>query len=556
AGPGGGSVRLPPGGVVGDGIRGAGVPQGLLPDRSGRDRSLGGEGRGEAHMTASARHCDHYAGQRFPHLDRRKYGGEVVDACIVGAGAAGGVLAHRLARAGLDVVVIEAGPFWDPETDFASDELSMQRLGWQQTRLVAGDDPLKLGHNNSGRGVGGGTTHFTGVFLRFHESDFKTYSVDGVGVDWPLEYRDLEPYYTRIEKEVAVSGPRYFPWGPFRGPYPYPERDRLSANAWVFRKSCEKQGIGTVTAPHATLSDRVERLPPCVTPGFPTHARMPNSKYSSLIHHIPKAIAEGAEVLTDCMVTQVEVDGRGHVTGVVFQHGGKEYRQRARYVFLCSFVVETPRLLLQCTGPLFPDGLANSSGMVGKAIMPHSSHDMYALFDEEIRLYKGTPVLATTQEFYETDPARGFARGYTLHAHGARPVEFAGGLASAGIWGKELRDALRDYNYFGRITLVGEVLPDERNAVTLADEVDEYGLRRAKVTFSYGENDRWLIAHAVESCHLILAAAGGKPMYVVPVTAHLMGGCRMGADPETSVVGSVCRAHVVPNLFICSAAVF
>ncbi len=501
-------------------------------------------------------HCDHYAGHRYDHLKRRKFGRSEVDVCIVGAGAAGGVLAQRLAEAGLDVVVIEAGPYWDPATDFASDELSMQALGWQETRIVGGSDPLKMGHNNSGRGVGGGTVHFTGVFLRFHESDFQTYSRDGVGVDWPITYDDLEPYYTAIEKEIPVSGPRFFPWGSFHGPYPYPERDRVSANAQAFRRGCEALGIRSVVTPLAILSAPFEGRPPCINRGFCNQGCKPNSKFSTLIHHIPQAIRAGAEVLSDCTVTQVETDRQGQVTGVVFYHDGQEYRQRARYVVLSSFVVETPRLLLECTSSRFPDGLANSSGMVGKCMMPHSSHDMYGLFDEEIRLYKGTPVLATTQEFYETDPARGFARGYTLHAHGSRPVEFIGGLVQSGIWGRELREILMDYNRFGRVTLVGEVLPNEQNCVTLADEKDEYGRRRAAVDFSYSANDNALIAHAVEMGNRIISAAGGTPKYVVADTAHLMGGCRMGDDPETSVVDADCKAHDVPNLYICSAAVF
>src|SRR5690606_35609724 len=120
-------------------------------------------------------------------------------------------------------------------------------------------------------------------------------------------------------------------------------------------------------------------------------------------------------------------------------------------------VVETPRLLLESSSPQFPNGFANTSGMVGKCIMPHSSHDMYGLFDEEIRLYKGTPVLATTQDFYGTHPDRGFARGYTLHTHGARPVEFTSGLVQRGIWGQEMRAIMMDYNFFARVTLVGEV---------------------------------------------------------------------------------------------------
>ena len=501
-------------------------------------------------------HCDHYADHRYGDLDHRKYGDRDVDVCIVGAGAAGSVLAHRLAGAGLSVVVVEAGPFWDPASDFASDELEMQKLGWQDTRLVAGSDPVVMGHNNSGRGVGGGTTHFTGVFLRFHESDFRARSADGVGADWPLTYADLAPYYAAIEAEIAVSGPRHFPWGAFHGPYPYPERAPLSPNADVFRRGCARLGIRTAATPLAILAAPFEGRPPCINRGFCNQGCKPNSKYSALIHHIPKAIAAGAEVLSDCMVTRIEVGNDGLVSGVVFRHDGREQRQKAHLVILSTFVVETPRLLLQNTDSRFPDGLANSSGMVGKCVMPHSSHDMYGIFDEEVRIYKGTPVLASTQDLYETDTARGFARGYGLHAHGARPVEFAGGLAQAGIWGEELRAAMRDYNFFARITLVGEVLPDERNAITLADEVDEHGLRRALFHFSYGDNDNRLIAHAVKQANAILEAAGGRPRYVVPETAHLMGGCRMGDDPATSVVEADCRCHDVPNLYICSAAVF
>lgn len=284
---------------------------------------------------------------------------------------------------------------------------------------------------------------------------------------------------------------------------------------------------------------------------------MPNAKFSTLIHHIPQALSYGAEVLSDSMVTRILVGKDGRVTGVEFVHNGQWYKQAAKMVIVSAFVVETCRLLLNSACKEFPNGLANSSGLVGKYIMPHSGHDVFAKFDEEIRLYKGTPVMAVSQDFYETDPSRGFARGYTLNAHGSRPVELAGSLATnAGIWGKELRDIMLEWNFYARITMVGEVLPAFGNYVTLSDEKDEYGLPRALVHFSYGENDKRLIAHEVETCYQILEAAGGKRAFVIPDTAHLHGGCRMGKDPERSVVNQFCQSHDVPNLFICDASVF
>src|SRR5690625_3020058 len=248
--------------------------------------------------TDYTRYVDHYKGHRFPHLKKRKYKDDA-DICIVGAGAAGGVLAYELSKAGFKVVIIEAGPFWNPQTDFASDELSMSYLGWQETRIVGGQHPIELGHNNCGRGVGGGTTHFTGVFLRYFKNDFKTKTVDGVGEDWPISYEDLEPYYNKIERDIAVSGPKKFPWGPFNGPYPYPERNPISSNAQMFRIGCEKLGIRTSVPPLAINSAPFDGRPPCINRGFCNQGCMPNAKFSTLVHHIPKAIGFGAEVITD-----------------------------------------------------------------------------------------------------------------------------------------------------------------------------------------------------------------------------------------------------------------
>lgn len=503
------------------------------------------------------RHCDHYGDKRYKDMHHRKYGEQEVDAVIVGLGAAGGVLLRDLAKAGLSVVGIDAGPFWDPAADFVSDELHARTLNWQDTRLSTGKNPIRFGHNNSGRGVGGGTVHFTGVFYRFHASDFEMKTRDGVGEDWPISYWDLEPYYSKLEQEIKVSGPREFPWGEFHGPYPYPEREPISGNAQIFRRGCEALGIRSTTAPLAILSAPYEGRPPCINRGFCNQGCLPNAKFSTLIWHIPDAIRHGAEVLSDAMVTRILVNKEGRATGVEFVHNGRTYKQDAKMVIVSAFVVETVRLLLNSACREFPDGLANSSGLVGKYIMPHTGHDVYAKFDQEIRLYKGTPVLAVSQDFYETDSERGFVRGYTLNAHGSRPLGLASNLATAaGIWGKELRKIMLEWNYYARITVVGEVLPSSSNYITLSDEKDEYGIPRALVHFGYGENDEKLIAHGVETSYQILEAAGGKRAFVIPDTAHLHGGCRMGKDPSNSVVNEFCQSHDIPNLFICDASVF
>lgn len=431
--------------------------------------------------------CDHYQGHLYNDLNHRKYGDKEADICIVGVDEAGGVLLYELSKAGFDVVGIEAGPFWNPQTDFASDELHTYSLNWQDTRLSTSSDFLKFGHNNLGRGVGGGTVYFTGVFYRFHESDFKVRSTDGVAEDWPITYQDLEPYYTKIENDIKVSGPKHFPWGPFNGPYPYPERNPISVNAQTFRKGCEALGIRSTVAPLAILSAPFDGRPPCINRGFCNQGCLPNAKFSTLIHHVPKAINNGAEVLSDFMVTRVLVDKNGKIDGVEFNHDGQYYRQQAKIVIISAFVVETSRLLLNSACPQYPEGLANSSVMVGKCIMPHSGHDIFAKFDDEIRLYKGTPVLAVSQDFYETDLKKGFVRGYTFNDHGNRPVEMAKNLmGDAGYWGKELREIMLDFNFYAQITLVGEVLPRLENTVILSDEKDEYGIPRPLVTFSYG----------------------------------------------------------------------
>jgi choline dehydrogenase-like flavoprotein len=490
---------------------------------------------------------------------------EEVDFCIVGAGAAGGVLGAKLAEAGLSVVIVDAGPHWDPTRDFVSDEASSRRLFWTDERITGGRDAVELGSNNSGRGVGGSTVHYSMIAMRAHPEDFRRRTVEGdIGGaelrDWPFAFEELEPYYEEVEHDLRIAGPTFYPWGLRRRRYPQREHE-LNASARVLVYGCTALGIPAAPAPVATLSAPYRDRPPCVYRGFCNYGCTTNAKSSILVTYIPRAIAAGAEVRPNCMVAKVAHDVRGRATGILYFHGEDTsalHFQRARNVAVCGYAIETPRLLLNSASSLFPDGLANSSGLVGKYFMVHSGHQVFARFEERINQYKAPPGLALTEHFNRTMPGEDFVCGYTIEVVGPHPVDFAARVTTArGLWGAELRKLMLDYNYYSGIGIVGEVLPQRSNAVRLhPSERDQYGLPVPHIAFDYHENDRQLIAHAIERMERIMTAAGGTDVWSADRTAHLLGTCRMGSHRGESVVDVDCRTHDVPNLFICDGSVF
>jgi choline dehydrogenase-like flavoprotein len=299
---------------------------------------------------------------------RRFADGDEVDVVVVGVGSAGGVLVQRLARAGLHVVGIEAGPFWDTERDWVSDEAGSHKLYWTAARVVGGKNPIALGANNSGHGVGGGSVHWAGFTPRFHPSDFRIFTDDGVGADWPLTYADLRPYYEILEREIPVSGPAHFPWGDPHG-YTYgPHPSGEVTNVLV--RGCTKLGIRVVAGgPVAINAGAHADRPHCIYRGFCIQGCKVGAKQSTLVSHVPDAIDHGAEIRAGSMVSRIAV-AHGRVTGVhYFDVDGQEHFQRARLVIVSGYAIETPRLLLNSACADFPDGLANSSGTVGKYLM-------------------------------------------------------------------------------------------------------------------------------------------------------------------------------------------
>ena len=488
---------------------------------------------------------------------REYHDDDAVDFVIVGTGAGGGTLACRLAEAGFSVIAMDAGPYWRPLEDFASDETEQNKLYWTDERIVDGDNPLELGSNNSGKAVGGSTVHFAMVSLRFRPEWFKSRTLLGYGADWPLDWREMWRYYEEVEQALKISGPVRYPWGPHRPRYPYRPHE-VNAAGLVLARGAEAMGIDWTPTPLATVSAPRGLSPPCVYRGFCTIGCATNAKQSVLVTWLPRALKAGAEIRDLAMVGRVEVDASGMAMGVHYHREEKWHFQRARNVVVAGYAIETPRLLLNSANARFPDGLANSSGLVGKNLMAQSNQAVFGSMAEEIRWYKGPPSLALTEHWNYEDRGKDFHGGYAYMSQGPLPILWATAQANArGLWGAPLVREMQRYNHHVGLKMVGEMLPQERNRVTLAEEKDQYDLPVARVTYSWGDNDKRLIAHALRFMGQALEAAGAREVWrQEDDTCHLNGTARMGDNPATSVVNADCRSWDIPNLWICDGSVF
>lgn len=476
-----------------------------------------------------------------------------VDIVVVGCGAGGSTMLQRLARAGWRAVALDAGPFWDPERDWVSDEAGSHHLYWTDPRVTAGNDPVPLGSNNSGRGVGGSMVHYAGYTPRFHPSDFRTFTSDGVGVDWPLDYADLRPFYEDIEEELPVAGEPW-PWG---DPHRYPHRPHpVSGNGELFLRGARACGITAKVGPVAIANGRFGNRPHCIYRGFCLQGCKVNAKASPLITHIPDALAHGAEVRADSMVTRIGFDEQtGKATGVHYVRRGREGFQRARMVAVAGYSIETPRLLLNSTSARFPQGMCNDFDQVGRYLMVQGAPQTAGRFDDEVRMWKAPPPEVSTEDFYETDPTKPYKRGFSIQTVSPLPITWAEHVSAQGHWGADLRRYMSDFPHWACLGALCEFLPLEGNRVTLAAEMDRHGLPVAKFSYSQCDNDRQLMIAAQSVMEKILTAAGADEVITINRFAHLVGGARMAADEHRGVVDQTCRSFAVPNLFITDGSV-
>ncbi|HEY2439498.1 MAG TPA: GMC family oxidoreductase [Solirubrobacteraceae bacterium] len=480
---------------------------------------------------------------------------EEVDLVIVGAGAGGSVLAQRLARRGWKIVVLEAGPFWDPDADWVSDEAGSHQLYWTEPRVIGGSDPVELGKNNCGRGVGGSMVHYAGYAPRFHPSDFDTHTRDGVGADWPIAYEELKPHYEEVERELPVAG-QDWPWG---DPHAYPHSPHpvtgAAARIWQGARELDiAMRVGPVAIVNGTFGNR----PHCIYRGYCLQGCKVNAKGSPYVSHLPDAIEHGVEVRAGCMAAAVEVDdASGRATGVRYiAEGSDEHRvQRARAVAVCCYSIETPRLLLQSTSRRHPHGLGNDADQVGRYVMVQGASQTAGRFPEEVRMYKGPPPEVSSEQFYETDDQRGFARGFSIQTVSPLPIGWAEHVLADGHWGRALREYMRDYNHWAAVGVLNELLPHADNRISLAEEKDRWGLPVARMDYSLSENDKRNMAYSRRVITDILNAAGAQDVLTIQRFAHLVGGARMGPSAEESVVDSDHRVWGTPNVYVCDGSV-
>jgi choline dehydrogenase-like flavoprotein len=516
-------------------------------------------------------------------LDLPKYKTtDEVEFVVIGSGAAGGIVAKELSENGFRVVVLEQGPYLT-EKDFIHDEIEVLNRDLltnhpdlqPNTFRKTPDEKAKPQRAVAyGRLVGGTSTHFTANFWRFHEIDFKERSKVGAIsgstlTDWPISYADLEPYYTKVEWEIGVSGlAGASPFDPPRSkPYPMPPLPVKSGGV-IFERAARKLGWNPFPAPMAILSQPRPGRSACINCGFCLgFACEVGAKSSSLATAIRMAEKTGrCEIRPNSYVHRIELDTNGRATGAVYFDAQRNVqRQKAKAVVVCANGAETPRLLLLSANKKFPDGLANSSGIVGKNLMFNSGALSVGVFEHPLNDYKGFAVSRILHDFYELDPDKvGFHGGGGLDARfDMTPISFAlGGLPPGSPrWGKSFKDVLSN-NFTRTVEILchGTSLPVENNSFSLDPDLkDAWGLPALRMTYKDHPDDvklaDWLNARAAE----LLQAAGAQKQWSYPAgeqefSVHLLGTCRMGHDPKTSVINSDHQTHDVKNLFLCDGS--
>jgi choline dehydrogenase-like flavoprotein len=482
------------------------------------------------------------------------------DVVVVGSGASGGTLAAHLARQGADVLVVEGGPRVNTRTDFNTHALPYEF----PNRHIPVMKPGKPGFDSErSRGLGGKTMLWNAVALRFSERDFKGRSFEGAGEDWPIAYKDLAPYYERIEREVGVCGNldrlKDLPDGVFLPPVP------LKCSDILIQRGAKELGAKIIHVRKATLSRQFRSRPACHFCGNCMSGCDVVSKYNSYdVHMLPASRAGKLTMQPDSVVREVIVSGDNRVTGVRYVHRTSRAEGEAlgKCVVVACACVQSVALLLMSKSRLYPDGLANSSGQLGRHFIPHMTGGIQCFLTPLI----GKP--ASNDEGFldhaympsfmhdcRKDYARSFGAQFNYQNRRA-----AGWAKQMPGFGLSYKQAVKErYPAYLVFTPYGEKLPDRGTYIDLDPEkTDGYGLPLARRHVTWTDNDMKLFRDMTNWSREILLKSRAETLQMPdgPRTNHELGGCRMGDDPKTSVVDAFCRSHDVPNLYVVDGSVF
>ena len=499
---------------------------------------------------------------------------EPVDVLIIGAGASGAAVAWSLAETRMRIVCLEQGDWMDPsQYPSTRQDWELQRFGAfglspnQRGRpedypINDSESPIAISNFNA---VGGSTILYAAHFPRFHPSDFRVRTLDGVADDWPIDYQTLEPFYAVNDRMMGVAG--------LAGDPAYPDKQvplppvALGVLGHTLARGFNKLGWHWWPSDSAIATRDYEGRAACINLGPCILGCAQGAKASTDVTYWPVAIRDGVELRTRCRVREITVDERGMASGVIYYDAdGVECRQRAEVVIVACNGVGTPRLLLNSASAQFPDGLANRSGLVGRNLMFHPYGMVTGVFDEPLEGYKGpTGCCIMSQEFYETDRSRGFVRGYSFEMlRGMGPVSTALlGMSTGQVpWGPEHHAGYAElFDRTAGMVIICEDLPDPDNRVTIDPELtDGNGIPSPKISYRLSENSLKMLEHSVARGREVLEAAGAtrcsSEAPLAPAGWHLMGTARMGRDPERSVTNEWGRSHDVRNLFIVDGSIF
>jgi len=531
------------------------------------------------------------------------------DVVIVGVGAAGGILAAELSKAGMKVIGLERGPRLATEDFTPHDELRFfqrqdlrpnvkrQPVTWRPN-ADARATPLPV--LNYGNQAGGGTVHYGSVSWRFHEDDFRarSHTIERYGAtvipqdsslaDWPLSYAELEPFYDRAEYELGVSGKAGNVQGnkidggnvfeaPRRRDYPLPPL-RDDQSGVIFRGAASKLGYHPFPTPRAILSQDYNGRPGCTYCGFcQAFGCHVGAKSSILVTKLPEADATGNfKLITGAMCYRVNSDNSGRVTGVAYYGpDGSDNTIEAELVILSPFIYDNTRLLLLSKTDRFSNGLANSSGEVGKHLTAHMMPNVFVAFDDRyVNVFMGPSAQKHTIDDFNADNfdhgGVGFIRGSqisigTISVQGG-PIGATTFNPPSGIprWGAAYRDYLAKY-YARQAAMVAQTenLPYPDQTIDLDPNVrDQWGLPAPRLTYDWRRpNELARVEFMMQKMEELGRTMGAAHVWRSPLGpgapgAHHEGGTRMGNDPKTSVVNRYGQSWDIPNLFIIGSSTF